>query len=197
MIYNKQLANTCVPILALSPFSSSLLNVGEQGRTGLSGPNVELIAFNSGDFDFTVDTDHDVAVGLGVAIENNSSLDLSELGVVMSHQCVLSNFEVAYSGNLFYNEDSFIRFELIILRSATNNGSDYIVPGPIIAFTTVFDEDQDNVDRSKNILITTPTSISNSIVFPGDRLVLRVLIVEIDTNTSLTVGASVSCTPSV
>ena len=194
MIYNNTINATNCSILALSPFTTTTVNVGEQGLVGLSGPNVELIAFNSGDFDFFGIND-DVSVGLGVAIDNNSPVDLSALGVVISHQCELSNFEAAYSGNVdFISTGSRIIFRLIILRAAANDGSDYTVPTPIIAFTTTFVAPLvNNADRSRNILNTTPTSI----VFPGDRLVLRVTIIEIFSEIALTVGASVSCTPSI
>lgn len=194
MIYNNRI-NNCrkqelpyCPILALSPFTTTIVNVGEQGITGLSG-NTPLISFNSGDFAFGGEFTEDVTVGLGVASSDTSSTTRSQLGVPILFQSMLSNFEIAYSGSNISGQS--INYELIIMRSVSNDGVDYSVPAFIVAFSGSLSPAGLGGDFSSNELITVPI---NGIVFPGDRLVLHVLKFEVESS-SLTVSASVHCTP--
>lgn len=200
MIYSNNTINNecCVPILALAPFTSNVLNVGEQGRTGLSGPNVELIAFNSGDFNFS-DLGINAMVGLGVTdrLPVSAFIPRSELGIVILHQCTLSNFEIAFSGSGLLGQDGFVRYDLLIFRSAFNSGVDYVVPGNITAFSGTFniiDQLMPSGPISRNTLITTPFTVNNNIAFPGDRLVL-LLVKGGFVSEFFEVSASIQCTP--
>lgn len=117
----------------MTPFTTAVINVGEQGITGSIGPNVKLIAFNSGDFILPNDASP-VAVGLGVAQTGGTPTLRFQLGVPIEQQCTLSNCEGAFSGNITSEEDSFIRYNLIILRSFSNDGTDYTTSSLTSAF---------------------------------------------------------------
>lgn len=182
----------CAPILALDPFVSTTINVGEQGRTGLSGPNVELIAFNSGDFNFA--TTNVAAVGLGVAVIPTTATIFSELGVVILHQCTLRNFEIAFSGTGVQGSNGSMTYVLVVSKSASNSGVDYDVPGFVPVFNGIFNINQaPSGPISSNKLIITP--IGNNIVSPGDRIVLLVVKDNVAAG-SLEVSASIQCFPS-
>ena len=71
----------CSPLLATTPFPTALISQGNVGRVGLSGPNVELITFNSGDT--FIENLVTYAIGLGVAqiiMVGITSIELSQLG---------------------------------------------------------------------------------------------------------------------
>lgn len=200
MIYNNRINNCkkksrpCFPIVGLSPFTVTKLNIGETGPTGLSGNN-PLISFNSGDYDFENPSDN-IVVGLGVAVADSDPTVRSQLGIPILFHSLLSNFEIAYTGSELQSEDetSFIFYRLRVIRSMSNDGVDYTVPTSIVAFSGSFEPPFGDNDISANKLITVPENSSNRIVFPGDRIVLNVTKSNIF-STSLTVGASIHCTP--
>lgn len=195
MIYNNIFNYGCFPLIAATPFSSTRM-LFRRGEVGLSDPNVDLIAFNSGDFDFSIEEDFFVAVGLGVAVELPSNTNMAQLGIVVGHRCILTNFEIAYSGSIvgFSSSDSSIEYNLMIIRATSNDGVDYPVIAPITAFSGIFTPPFDPGQISRNTLITVPMANGTNIIFPGDRFVLFVIIRNVESN-SLVVGASVECTP--
>ena len=85
---------------------------------------------------------------------------------------------------------------MVVFRSVSNSGVDYVLPGPITAFSGIFNITQPvpSGDISRNRLITTPFTVENSIVFPGDRVAL-IVVKSGFTSTSLEVSASIQCTP--
>ena len=186
--------NICRPILAITPFPTALVAQGDIGEVGLSGPNVELIAFNSGDTPITVNLSQH-AVGLGVfrMIVNINSVQLSQLGVVLNQPGRLSNFEIAYTAN---SSDRFsIIYGLVVVRSSNNTGNDYTVPnGQNIFGGTLTNNSLGQV--SNNRLITVPLPLGNVNVNIGDRLVMTAQPIGISGATQVTVSASVHFTPS-
>lgn len=185
----------CPSILAITPFSTVLVSRDIQGEVGLSGPNVELISFNSGDTPIT--SNFTYAVGLGLAriiTAGNNSIALSQLGVVVNNAGILSNFEIAYSGNT--NTLNFIvTYVLVVIRSTNDNGNDYTIPNGESIFTGSL-VSMNNGQLSKNRLITTPIPLSNVNVSKGDRVVLRVQVSFVTPNIQIGVSASVQLTPS-
>ena len=194
-MYKKMINNICCPILAITPFPTSLVSQGIQGEVGLSGPNVELIAFNSGDTPITPNL-LQYAVGLGVSriIGNFTSVELSQLGVVLNQPGKLSNFEIAYTANsidVTFN----ILYRLVVVRSLNNNGNDYTV----LIGQTIFSGNLMNTslgEGSGNRVITIPLSSGNINI--GDRLILIVTVPSSSPpgDTQITVSASILFTPS-
>lgn len=199
MIYNNIFNYGCFPLIAATPFTGrSTTPRIVRGEVGLSGPNVDLIAFNSGDFDFTFTPAMQaffVTVGLGVAVDTSEE-NGSQLGIVFGHRCILTNFEIAYSGSRSTPSvpGSFIEYTLRIFRSTSNDGFDYPITSPTLSFSGRFLPPFGTGQISRNILITVPTAVGNDVIFPGDRLVLFVFVSQIPFD-SLVVGASVECTP--
>lgn len=194
------ISNICSPILALTPFTETIVRTGEQGEIGLSGPNVQLISFNSGDDPLTFMASY--VVGLGVAKFLLDNVLFSQLGVVMNQVGTLSNFEIGYSGRIFRSDEFSDRLEytLLVIPAVNNSGNDYPLPGPIIVFSDIliFSTITSPEEISANKLIIVPSSPSN--VDIGDRIVL-LLDLSTDPVTpivfeSLTVQASVHFTPS-
>ena len=196
--------NICSPILALTPFTETIVRTGNQGETGLSGPNVQLISFGSGDDPLLINTPY--VVGLGLAILN-PTVDLvpfPQLGVVINQTGTLSNFEIGYSGRIVASTIlDFIRYILCVIPSSNNAGNDYAVQNFIrvflgdLRFPTITSPEE----ISANKLITVPFSPPPN-VNVGDRIVLAIQLL---TNlfeptlifTSLSVEASIHFTPSV
>ena len=201
---NMYTTNSCYPILALSPFTETIIRTGEQGETGLSGPNVELISFNSGDSTLAINDSS--VVGLGVAKVVTNSIFLPQLGVVMNQTGTLSNFEIGYSGRIVSSSNVSHRIDyiLFVIKSSNNSGNDYTVQNFIevffggLEFPTITPPD-DPEDVSVNKLIIVPIASPN--VNVGDRVVLLVNIIRNFGSDplvfeSLTVQASVHFTPS-
>lgn len=127
--------NICHPILAITPFNTALISQGDIGRVGLSGPNVELIAFNSGDVPIEGFLLRYV-VGLSFAMEImlSNSIAFPQLGIPINQPGVLNNFEIGFTIGNNTSEVS-IEYSLLVVRSLNNTGSDYAVPVREIIFT--------------------------------------------------------------
>ena len=199
---NMYINNICSPILALTPFTETIIRTGEQGELGLSGPNVQLIAFNSGDDTLVINTSF--AVGLGVARITTATTPilLSQLGIVMNQIGTLSNFEIGYSGRIINSRNlaDDIQYTLFVIPSLNNSGNDYPLQGQIAVFSGILDFPTitSPEEISANKLIIIPVSPPN--VNVGDRVVLLISIGtgSISPNfASLAVQASVHFTPSM
>ena len=205
MINNFNMFNNryfCSPLLAATPFTGRFTAPRiTRGEVGLSGPNIELIAFNSGDIliEGVSPTAIIYAVGLGFAMIINDSNDiaLSQLGVPMSRVGTLNNFEIGFSVGSNASSSVTIEYFLIIIRSLNNTGNDYTVPMSEIIFTGT----ENNLpisagDKSSNMLITTPEPLSNPNVNIGDRVVLMVnFFTSFISPGSVKVSASIQLTP--
>ena len=199
--------NICSPILALTPFTETIIRTGEQGEVGLSGPNIELLSFNSGDSTLTIVIPYIVGSGLATPSIAVDPILIAQLGIVINQTGTLSNFEIGYSGRIVRSSNATdrIRYILTVVRSLNNSGIDYTIQDYIevffgeLRFPTIspFASPQ---EISANRLITIPFSLPN--VNSGDKVVLVVqlltaVIGSILEFTSLDVQASVHFTPSV
>ena len=182
----------CPPILAITPFPTTLIAQGDIGRVGLSGPNVELITFNSGDA-LLIGSNINYAVGLGVARIVTTGNELSQLGIVLNKSGRISNFEIAYSANIVSGSVSIV-YILSIIRSLNNNGNDYFLPFEQNIFIGILNSTSTG-QVSDNRLRTVPISPGNVNVNIGDRLVLRI-VATVGSAAQVTVSASVQFTPS-
>lgn len=197
-MYN-HINNICSPVLALTPFTETIIRTGEQGETGLSGPNVQLISFNSGD---DILAPGNFVVGLGVAEVEVDNVLFSQLGVVMNQTGMLSNFEIGYSASVVSSNrfEDFIRYLLFVIKSSNNSGNDYSLQGPLNVFFEILDFPTITTTEeiSANKLVIVPVDPPN--VNIGDRVVLVVNIITSEDDLdfdSLAVQASVHFTPSV
>ena len=196
----------CTPLLAMTPFSTSVITQGLSGNIGLTGPNVELISFNSGD-SIVIDSIYIYIyiyiVGLGIARQFLVANDIivAQLGIVINQAGTLSNFEISYSADIISSDlGNFIEYQLFRIRAINNLGIDYASPPPVVIFFGTLDIPEILIQeqRSSNILITIPDN--PTAVLPGDRIVLFVEFFN-DEETlifdSFSVGASVEFAPSI
>lgn len=169
--------NYCCPqVFAISPVSAP---GARQGEIGLTGPNAQLLMFNSGDPAGDVAAllapGGSVAVGLGVA-EPSTNLTLSELGTVLNTSGRLETCEFAYTigGAPAGRTVDELRFDLIVMESDNNIGQDYPIPDPIVLFTETLPKGTPgtlNVSANK---LGIPVPGAPFTRFAGDRVVLRV-----------------------
>lgn len=175
--------NYCCPqVFAISPVSAP---GARQGEIGLTGPNAQLLMFNSGD-----PTSADVlvllngaigsaiAAGLGVA-EPSSDLTLSELGTVLNTAGRLETCEFAYtiggaSDVLAVRPPNSLRFDLIAMRSDNNNGDDYPVPAAEVLFTETLPKSAPLSGSVSANKLGIPVVGADFTRLAGDRIVLRV-----------------------
>lgn len=121
--------------MAAAPFSTSFTPRITRGEVGLSGPNIELIAFNSTEFFNVTGTEYVVGLGVVNVTSGLNDHNLSQMGIVINTLGTLNNFEIGYSADILFHIDEIVlMFRLVIIRSQNNNGIDYAVPLGIVIF---------------------------------------------------------------
>ena len=194
---NNQLC--CSPLIAFTPFVQTNIIQGDVGRTGVSGPNIQIIAFNSGTTVFDINEDYVVGLGVAEIFDETDEFLLSQLGVVINRSGTLSNFEIAYTADMNAETQSgTLTYSLIVIRATNNIGNDYLPPpndniftGDLLIPASLVAQ---QISSNKLIININPGEIPN--VGPGDRIVLFLQFVVFVgfSFDSLTVSASVRYT---
>ena len=194
---NNQLC--CSPLLAITPFVQTNIIQGDVGRTGLSGPNTQIIAFNSGTTEFDINFDYVVGLGVAEIFDVTNEFLLSQLGVVINRSGTLSNFEIAYTIDMDPTIiEGILHYSLRVIRAINNIGNDYLPPPNNNIFSGALviplSEVAQQISANKLIININLGEIPN--VGPGDRIVLffQFEVIIGFSFDSLTVSASVHYT---